>query len=60
MSELRRVEEKRRSDLTLNARLGRRDKANFVRASLRLQEVVCTLFFAARSDPTGGARRRFS
>jgi hypothetical protein len=36
------------------------DKANFVRASLRLQEVVCTLFFAARSDPTGGARRRFS
>jgi len=29
MSELRRVEEKRRSDLTLNARLGRRDKANW-------------------------------
>jgi hypothetical protein len=29
MSELRRVEEKRRSDLTLNARLGRQDKANW-------------------------------
>jgi hypothetical protein len=35
------------------------DKANFVRASLRLQGVVCTLFFAARSYPIGEARRRF-
>jgi hypothetical protein len=35
------------------------DKANFVRASLRLQEVVCTLFFAARSFRVGEARRRF-
>jgi hypothetical protein len=43
----------------LDARLGRQDKANFVRASLRLQEFVCTLFFAARSYPTSEARRRF-
>jgi hypothetical protein len=35
------------------------DKANFVRASLRLQEVVCTLFSAARSCPTSEGRRRF-
>jgi hypothetical protein len=35
------------------------DKANFVRASLRLQEVVCTLFLATRSYPTSEARRRF-
>jgi hypothetical protein len=35
MSELRRVEEKRRSDLTLNARLGRQDKAGFPLPELR-------------------------
>lgn len=35
------------------------DKANFVRASLRSQEVVCTFFFAARRFPIGEARRRF-
>jgi hypothetical protein len=33
---------------------GSQDKVNFVRASRRLQEVVCTLFFAARSYPIGG------
>ena len=38
---------------------GSHDKANFVRASLRLQEGVCTLLFAARSYPIGEARRRF-
>jgi hypothetical protein len=38
---------------------GRQDKANFVRAPLRLQEVVCTLFLAARSLPLGEARHRF-
>ena len=39
---------------------GSQDKANFVRAPLRLQEIVCTLFSAARSFPINGARRRFS
>ena len=37
---------------------GWQDKANFVRASRRLQEIVCTLFFAARSYQIGEARRR--
>jgi hypothetical protein len=44
----------------LGAVEGSQDKANFVRASRRLQEVVCTLFFAARSFPISEARRRFS
>ena len=38
---------------------GSQDKANFVRSPLRSQEVVCTLFFVARSKPTSRARRRF-
>jgi hypothetical protein len=44
----------------LGAVEGSQDKANFVRASRRLQEVVCTLLFAARSFPISEARRRFS
>ena len=40
-------------------RLRLQDKANFVRSPLGLQEVVCTLFFVARSRPTSRARRRF-
>ena len=44
----------------LGAVEGSQDKANVVRASRRLQEVVCTLFFAARIFQISEARRRFS